>query len=122
MFDFLPWRKAKGTPPAPKDLWEGSTGYYIASLRWDIDNLAEELSRHGCFVTAYFNREQGCAELTTSKGEVLARIHATGESGCPADKATVIFSILFPENLKALFRSLMPKLHSLELKEAHAPL
>ncbi len=95
-------RKPVVIPPA-RDPWEGSDGYYVASLRVHLDDIANRLSRGGCATRTRFNPQKRCAEFHTPAGEVLARVEAHGEMGCFPYKAIVTLSVLVPRAVKRLF-------------------
>ena len=86
-----------------RDPWEGSSGFYVASLRIYLDDIADRLSRSGCAARTRFNPRKSCAEIHTPVGGVLAQVQAHGDMACFPYKAVVTLSVLLPEAMKKLF-------------------
>ena len=99
--------------------WEGSDGFYVASLRIYLDDIAERLSRSGCAARTRFNPQKSCAEIHTPAGEVLARVQAHGDMACFPYKAIIILSVLLPESMKKLFAASRFGNCRVEVKESH---
>ena len=86
-----------------RDPWEGSSGFYVASLRIYLDDIADRLSRSGCAARTRFNPQKSCAEIHTPAGEVLAQVKAHGDMACFPYEAVITLSVLVPEATKKLF-------------------
>ncbi len=58
-----------------KDPWDGSSGYFVADLRTELDRISEHLRSRGSFQRAdtRFNQDKECAEIFCGH-DVLARV------------------------------------------------